>query len=313
MGAWGTEIFSDDLAADIRREYNVLLALKPEEVAEALLIDYYADMLGREDENEPVFWFALALAEWNKGRLSEKTRSMALYYLEQGGDLERWNTPGNQKNYSKRKKVLSELKKKLLGEQPEKKKIRKPTVHHSPWKVGSLLAYRMITDPESAQKSLHGKYILLRIIGIKKWPVSRIIPEACYDETILVGLYGWCGDKCPDPEIVQDLNYIPFDEYQLNLPGMIDFARLREEGIKNIGDVITNISSWEVVTCCYLNWIPKRGDPVDIQCIGCDSSYERVTPAFFNEGKKKCIFINLYALEEQLMEKMKPYYKSSEA
>ena len=41
MGAWGTEIFSDDLAQDIRGEYNVLLSIgKSDSDAEKMLIDY---------------------------------------------------------------------------------------------------------------------------------------------------------------------------------------------------------------------------------------------------------------------------------
>ena len=62
MGAWGTAIFSDDLAEDIRSEYNALLSIgKDGHQAEKMLIDYYSDILNKDSDDEPVFWFALAL------------------------------------------------------------------------------------------------------------------------------------------------------------------------------------------------------------------------------------------------------------
>ena len=59
MGAWGTSIFSDDLALDIRREYNVLLSVgKDNATSEGMLINYYANILNCNNPDEDVFWFA---------------------------------------------------------------------------------------------------------------------------------------------------------------------------------------------------------------------------------------------------------------
>ena len=99
MGAWGPSIFSDDLAADIRREYNILLSVgKTSEEAEKMLIDYYSSLLNCNDPDEDVFWFALALCEWKKGRLSITVREKALNALDSGRDLERRNNPEKEKN-----------------------------------------------------------------------------------------------------------------------------------------------------------------------------------------------------------------------
>lgn len=314
MGAWGTAIFSDDLAADIRGEYNTLLAVGKEADAEELLLEYYSDMLDVGDDEEPVFWFALSLAEWNKGRLSERVRKKALYYLEQGGDLKRWNTPDNQKNYHKRVEVLADLKQKLLGTQPPKKKIKKATVHHCPWKAGDLLAYHMITYQDKKNEPLYGKYVLLRVLRIDREPVSKIVPTALYDESMLIGLYGWCGDSCPDPMIVEQMEYIPFADYIPETPpNMINWGLLEElEEKDREKESIINFFNRQIETCYYLNWIPNRGDPVDIRCIGYDSSFEERIPDFFNEGLKKCIISGLYALEAVLFERMKPYYKGKD-
>lgn len=72
--------------------------------------------MGCDDEDEPVFWFALALAEGEKGRLSDFVKDKAIWLINQGGDLERWDTADNQKNYKKRKKVIEDLYEKFLTE-----------------------------------------------------------------------------------------------------------------------------------------------------------------------------------------------------
>lgn len=68
MGVWGTAIFSDDTACDIRDEYSALLisGISDEEAEEALLKGYES-LNGTWDE--PVVWLALAFCEWKKGRL----------------------------------------------------------------------------------------------------------------------------------------------------------------------------------------------------------------------------------------------------
>lgn len=208
MGAWGPAIFSDDLAADVRREYSALLSIgKPDNEAERLLIERYADVFDKGDPDEAVFWFALALSEWKKGRLSFLVKTKALYYIEDGGDLKRWDIPDEQKNYQKRAAVMDDLKEKLLSEQPARKKVKKATVHCCPWREGDLLAYRAISCPPD--KFLYNKYLLLRVVDIQRSPVSKIAPDACYDERMIVAVYGWIGDHIPDAGIVKDLEFVP--------------------------------------------------------------------------------------------------------
>ncbi|UKI12667.1 MAG: hypothetical protein L6V84_08405 [Oscillospiraceae bacterium] len=98
MSAWGTAIFSDDLAMDIRRDYGILLATgKENSEAEDMLIKYYSSILNSHGPDEEVFWYALALSEWKKGRLSDFVKAKALRALDAGKDLERWNVAGNEK------------------------------------------------------------------------------------------------------------------------------------------------------------------------------------------------------------------------
>ena len=53
MGSWGTSVFSDDLAQDVRREYNILLSVgKDNNDIEELLTNYYRNILNCNNPDE---------------------------------------------------------------------------------------------------------------------------------------------------------------------------------------------------------------------------------------------------------------------
>lgn len=276
MSAWGTDIFSDDLAASIRTEYNALLAIgKDGAEAEQLIMRGFVDYVEQNPEEEPVFWFALALAESKKGRLSAYVKNQAMYYLDQGGDLERWNTPGNQKKYLKRVQVIEKFRETLTGPQPEKKKVRKATVHHCPWPVGSLLAYRIVNADALQDHPICGKYALLRLVDIQRWPVSKILPDERYDERMIISLYGWCGAEIPDPDITKDLQFIPFNDPTPLIQRTKAVDAIIEEGAKLLPeDVMSSLRSQlfdtRVQMCASLNWLPFRHYKPNITFLGQD-------------------------------------------
>ena len=68
------------------------------------------DFLGNEDD-EPLFWFALAETQWKVGKLIPEVKTKALDWLEKGGELALWN---ESKNSGKGwQKTLDKLRKKL--------------------------------------------------------------------------------------------------------------------------------------------------------------------------------------------------------
>ena len=75
MGVWGPAILSDDVACDIRDEYHALLMIgkTSEEATQYLLETDYPEIQGTEDET--VFWLALALSQWKKGRLLPESKT----------------------------------------------------------------------------------------------------------------------------------------------------------------------------------------------------------------------------------------------
>ena len=208
MGAWGVSIFADDLAVDIKDEYLALLVKYTDEEAEQKILEEYEETL-KGTEDEPVLWFALALIEWRKGRLTERVKIKALEWIERGGDLERWEVPGNEGNVRKRKKELDKLKVKLQEPMPERKKVKKPTVVHSPWEVGDLLAYRLSYEGIE-HKELIGQYVLLRVLKNLKHQVSRYLDD--YNETTLIGVYNWWGSELPERDITNQLKYLIIED-----------------------------------------------------------------------------------------------------
>ena len=154
MGAWGSAIYSDDLACDIRDSFKELIGdgLDSEQ-ATSVLVKEYQDSINDRDENS-VFWFALADTQWKTGRLINRVRERALEIIEGGSDLERWkDTP---KTLKKRETVVAKLKQQLLTEQPKEKRIPKVYREESTFNVGDIFSY---------QKELEKK-ALFRVIGI---------------------------------------------------------------------------------------------------------------------------------------------------
>src|SRR5215469_10167451 len=86
MGAWGTAVFSDDTACDVRDNYVDLIGdgLSGVEATKKLLREW-AGSLDDPDEG-PVFWLALAATQWKNGRLEDLVQQRALNIIDRLGD-----------------------------------------------------------------------------------------------------------------------------------------------------------------------------------------------------------------------------------
>jgi hypothetical protein len=152
MGAWGTALFSDDTACDVRDDYVEFLGdgLSGPEATERLLTQW-EDTLKDKDE-APVFWLALAATQWKYGRLEFRVLHKALEVIDNGSDLARWDSPKDQR---KRQTVLEALRAKLASPQPPEKRVRRLFRDSNEWQVGNLVTYRLLS----------GRLIILRVIG----------------------------------------------------------------------------------------------------------------------------------------------------
>jgi hypothetical protein len=165
MGTWGTGIFDDDLALDLKDDYRELVAdgLSGPEATRLVTARWEPDLA--DPDVEPVFWLSLAATQWQVGRLEDSVKAKALEIIDSGADLVRWqDDPWTLK---RRRQVLVKLRQQLELPPSPPKKIRKTYKSTCEWEVGEIIAYRLGS----------GRLTLLRILGLNqdKGGVSPIV------------------------------------------------------------------------------------------------------------------------------------------
>ena len=139
MGAWGTGLYSSDIACDVRADYREMLVFhySHEEAVQRIINDH---QLSRDDPYDAAGWFALADCAWKYGHLDEELKQFVISLINQNIEDEIWTSP---KDKEKRKAQLSKLYTKIQNP-PEK--ISKPTAFlpgKCYWNEGSLYAIKM--------------------------------------------------------------------------------------------------------------------------------------------------------------------------
>lgn len=167
MGAWGTGIFDDDIACDIRGEYRKLLedGVSADEAA-ARTIEAWNYL---DDGDRHLLWLALAAAQSELGRLDDTVKARAVEIIEQGVGLESWAEAGPSELASRRK-ALTGLREQLTGPQPARKRIKRPWREATDLRAGDILT--LGTD---------GELPLLRVMHIE---------ESRYRSTPIIGVLG---------------------------------------------------------------------------------------------------------------------------
>jgi hypothetical protein len=153
LGVWGTGLFSDDLACDIRDHYRELLEDGVEDdVATRRTLEKFRAYF---DESGGIALLALAVAQSKLGRLDPDIRDRALSVLHGGADLELWERE-NPKLLAKRRAVLEKARAQLTGAQPSRRRLRPPKRTSSGLSAGDVLAL-----------SLPRGVALLRVVRIR--------------------------------------------------------------------------------------------------------------------------------------------------
>jgi len=218
MGAWGTAIFSDDLALDVQEDYKELLGDGHEgpEASRILRARWQKELA--DPEVESVFWLALAATQWKYGRLEGLVKAKALEIIDSGQDLDRWRE--NPRDWKMRRQVLDNLRRQLESPPPPAKKIRKVYRSTCDWEVGEIIAYRLRS----------GRLLLLRVLGLR---VDRggVMPTC---EAL-----DWVGEAVPPPKVLKRLPVKPSrterTEEELALLGVTPEGLRRLYGLKGAG------------------------------------------------------------------------------
>jgi hypothetical protein len=114
MGAWGTGIFDDDLASDLRDEWHDAVegGSSTDEATSALLGGFGSEVADDEDDG-PVFWIALAALQLEAGALQRTVGEQAISAIPK--NLERWRGEADTAAFAERERLLSDLQFRLSG------------------------------------------------------------------------------------------------------------------------------------------------------------------------------------------------------
>lgn len=198
MGFWGTSLYENDCASDVRDEYNKFLqdGLTTEEAVQEI-IRTNACRMGSDEE--PLVWYALADTQWNVGELIPAVKERALWWIKRNGGLCFWEDDVKGENAWKTN--LSKLANKLNSSQSSEKKINNSdTFVKNPWNVGDVYAYCFNTA-DSKKMGVYGKYILLQ----------KIEDNDFFGDTLsLVRVFDKLFDEIPENIKIDNLRILPF-------------------------------------------------------------------------------------------------------
>lgn len=242
MGAWGTSLFSDDTALDVRERYRDLIADgASDEKALALMQKEFLLESGTGELIEPLFWLALAATQWKLGRLDSATTSKAIQIIDAGQELDRWRELGaSAADLRKRAKVLDALRQQLLSPQRSKVHLRPIRRELSPYQVGDVVSYKLST----------GSYVLMRVTCVSDSRVGQSAIAEFLDwmgtsipsETELAMLRGICCMKADGKTSLRYPRILLFPHYS------IDQARPKQKAPVILTVVARNLPMPKVVS-----------------------------------------------------------------
>ena len=163
MGVWGSGLYENDSTCDVRDMYlDFLQDGLGNDVAYEKMLEQSHEYIGNQDE--PLFWFALAETQWRVGRLRPDVKEKALEWIEKKGFLDMWAE--DPKGFTVWEKTLKRLKEYLERPMPKEKKI--PKLDQNPWNLHDVYAYQF-HKTRLEENGLLGKYMLIQKIGEERY------------------------------------------------------------------------------------------------------------------------------------------------
>lgn len=159
MGAWGTRIYEDDTALDVRSDYLGLIKSGiSHSDAEKQILSTHSYKENIKDYYNDLIILALCCAQLELATLSENIKQKALNIIESGNDIEFWLETGNKESAGLRKREL-QLIKKYINSYNEK-----PVKRQSWLKLQATnkqITNNQNTNPNQTKKSVLNKIFLI--------------------------------------------------------------------------------------------------------------------------------------------------------
>jgi len=217
VGTWGPGIFSDDEAADARSDWRDAV-IRGEDLDAATdrilrgILD--AEPGPQQDPYAANVWIALAVAQFETGRLTDRVRDRALAFLTHGGDLARW-----EGRTAERRRVLDRWGAKLRGPQPAPKRIRPKRSYAVRFERGDVVHLR---DPESDAEAL---VYVAALNEDGTWPQ--------------VELLAWPGGEVPDAATITALPGVPEGDHPTDMLRPKIYTAHRDQAFgPHLGEVV---------------------------------------------------------------------------
>lgn len=236
MGAWGTAIYSCDIAEDVRDACNEIFAFFDIEEGNNRLFLTFSDVIKQDfiDNEYASFWYALSDWQWKHGMLNVNIKEKTLSLLEKYAGLDEWG----HKDISKRRKILDRLKEQLTQPQPVLKKPRakvcKPkhvpgdvivfraAIEHdigicTKWRIESFvppLFFKSTKFRDSQYENIDGydasgKWMALLCVGSVKENFSEYIDDV-FDEYSLYVWYDYLSSEQPSVDDLSMCGFLPY-------------------------------------------------------------------------------------------------------
>lgn len=123
MGTSGDSILADDDAREVYDHYRRLINQGQDDAAVRQALERsWADSIADSDDG-PIFWFAVAQAQWEFGKLDPEVMRTVAEIVDGGLGLERWREGGSSM-LAKREKVVREFLDKISKPNPKPVKPR---------------------------------------------------------------------------------------------------------------------------------------------------------------------------------------------
>ena len=245
MGTWSRKLYGNDYARDIKDDCVLFLSYfqDGQKAYEKLLETYEKDF----DDQEPIFWYAVADTMLKYGVLLPEVKEKALMWIENEGGIDLWEEVGKADRW---RETLQELKTGLTGETPEPKKI--PKYRDSDfWNIGDVNAIQITREKFGLFQDfrikiiddwdLFGKYFVFVKTGTYE-NKSRI--PGMSEKTPIVRVYNKVFDHVPAVEELAGCDYMKFikvknSELVLHYDAIeiSGYYRIRKNDCVNIGNI----------------------------------------------------------------------------
>ena len=113
MGAWGVELFEDDVAGSVQDIWEDAVAAGGSPAAASGQVMEKLGGLSRDPDDGPIFWLALASLQLDAGSLDAEVKQKALDAI--APNLEGWRTRSSPDNAAERVRVLEDLRARLVA------------------------------------------------------------------------------------------------------------------------------------------------------------------------------------------------------